>query len=108
VLADLGRGVLAVLRPRDTAVRYGGEEILLLLPGAGHDGADRCLERMRIGWSASHPELTFSAGVGVIVAGEPARMAVKRADDALYDAKARGRNRTRHRQESPASSLAIA
>ncbi|MGN6472241.1 MAG: GGDEF domain-containing protein [Mycobacteriales bacterium] len=93
VLADLGRIVLAVLRPNDIAVRYGGDELLLLLPGTPTDGAEALLRRMRRGWSASHPELTFSAGVAV-VDRDGGTGAAKDADDALYIAKQRGRNRT--------------
>lgn len=92
VLADLGRIVLAVLRPNDVAVRYGGDELLLLLPGTPTDGAEALLRRLRRGWSASHPELSFSAGVAVV--DHDGAGAAKAADDALYIAKQRGRNRT--------------
>jgi diguanylate cyclase (GGDEF)-like protein len=93
VIADLGRIVLAVLRPADVAVRYGGEEILLLLPGTSTDGAEVLLHRLRRGWSASHPELTFSAGIA-IVDSDGGSAAARQADDALYVAKQRGRNRS--------------
>jgi diguanylate cyclase (GGDEF)-like protein len=92
VIADLGRIVLAVLRPGDVAIRYGGEEVLLLLPRTSVDGADVMLRRLRRGWSASHPELTFSAGIAIVdEAG--GTTAAREADDALYLAKQRGRNR---------------
>jgi diguanylate cyclase (GGDEF)-like protein len=92
VIADLGRIVLAVLRPDDVAVRYGGEEILVLLPGTSIDGAEVMLDRLRLGWSASHPELTFSAGIA-LVDETGGGAAAREADDALYLAKQRGRNR---------------
>ncbi len=95
VLADLGRVVLSVMRSRDRALRYGGEEVLLLLPGAGTAGTDRALARLRTGWSASHPEITFSAGVYVSRGGDPAEE-LELADQALYAAKTSGRNRTMH------------
>lgn len=109
MLTDLGRVVLSVLRSRDTAIRYGGEEILLLLHGAGRDGAERVLNRLKTGWTASHPESTFSAGVAIV--GElTGAEAVVVADRAVYEAKAAGRNRwvfhtdaaaPTHRSESP-------
>jgi diguanylate cyclase (GGDEF)-like protein len=92
VIADLGRIVVAVLRPDDVAVRYGGEEVLVLLPGTSIDGAEVMLRRLRRGWSASHPELTFSAGIA-IVDEKGGAAAAREADDALYLAKQRGRNR---------------
>lgn len=101
VIADLGRIVLAVLRPEDIAVRYGGEEVLILLPGTSIDGAEVMLRRLRRGWSASHPELTFSAGIA-IVDHEGGAAAAREADDALYLAKQRGRNRSEVAGLSPA------
>jgi diguanylate cyclase (GGDEF)-like protein len=98
VLADLGRVILAVLRPKDVGVRYGGEEILLVLPGTPAAGVDRCLDRLRMGWTAAHPEMTFSAGAA-IVDETGGSAAVGRADEALYRAKADGRNCTVHADE---------
>ncbi|HVT64736.1 MAG TPA: GGDEF domain-containing protein [Mycobacteriales bacterium] len=106
VIADLGRIVLAVLRPNDVAVRYGGEEVLLVLPNTSVDGAEAALRRMRRGWSASHPELTFSAGIA-IVDGEGGAVAAREADDALYLAKQRGRNRAEVANRAPTPSVVI-
>lgn len=92
VIADLGRIVLAVLRPHDVAVRYGGEEVLILLPTTSVEGVETLLQRLRQGWSASHPELTFSAGIAIVDEAGGAE-AAREADDALYLAKQRGRNR---------------
>jgi diguanylate cyclase (GGDEF)-like protein len=100
VLADLGRVVLSVLRPTDVAVRYGGDELFLLLPTTPTDGAEALLHRLRRGWSASHPEMSFSAGVAV-VADRGGAAAAKAADDALYVAKQRGRNRTEVAERQP-------
>ncbi|HVV75511.1 MAG TPA: GGDEF domain-containing protein [Mycobacteriales bacterium] len=100
VIADLGRIVLAVLRPNDVAVRYGGEEVLILLPGTPLDGVETLLRRLRRGWSASHPELTFSAGVAIVDA-EGGAAAARQADDALYLAKQRGRNRAEVAGQKP-------
>jgi diguanylate cyclase (GGDEF)-like protein len=94
ILQDFGRVALSILRTRDVGVRYGGEEILLILPGAQASGADRALRRLRTAWAVAHEEVTFSAGVAVVTAGGEA--AIERADKALYEAKRRGRNRWVH------------
>jgi hypothetical protein len=75
---------------RNRCPRY-GEEIVLLLPEAGAPGADRVLRRLRQGWSASHCELTFSAGASVIDEACD-RPALEHADASIYQAKHSGRN----------------
>lgn len=80
--------------------RYGGEEFLLLLPYAEGDSALVCVERMRaqvhaqpFATSAGALPITFSAGVAQHRPGESLDSLLKRADDALYRAKAAGRDR---------------
>jgi diguanylate cyclase (GGDEF)-like protein len=92
VLRDFGALVRTVLRGRDYAIRYGGEEILILLPGSGASGAQRLDTRLREAWAQAQPAVTYSAGIAVVVEG--LRPVVARADEAMYAAKARGRNRT--------------
>lgn len=80
------------------AARYGGEELVALLPGVGREAAQALAERLRAAVQAGirAPDgkpLTVSIGVAERGAGEPARSAVARADAALYRAKAEGRNR---------------
>jgi diguanylate cyclase (GGDEF) domain len=92
VLSDFGAVVRTVVRGRDYAVRYGGEEILILLPGSGPVGAQRLDSRLRDSWAQARPDITYSAGIAIV--GEGLRPVVARADEAMYTAKARGRNRT--------------
>lgn len=91
ILADFGRVVRTVLRSSDLAVRYGGDEVMLLLQGTDPQGAASFLERLRANWSR-FDRPSFSAGVAVRANEEPT-VTLLRADKALYDAKARGRDR---------------
>ena len=69
--------------------RHGGDEFALLLPGVA--GADALALVRRI--VALHPEIAMSGGVAEHRAGESAAELMRRADRALYDAKAAGRGR---------------
>lgn len=81
--------------------RYGGEEFLLLLPYANLESSRACVERLRaalraepLNTSAGPLTITFSAGVARHRDGETVGALLQRADDALYRAKAAGRDRT--------------
>lgn len=84
------------IREGDVAVRYGGEEFLLVLPATRLDGAAEVGERIRdaVARVALPFPLTVSVGVA---AGEPGvdtpEAVFERADQALYRAKAAGRDR---------------
>jgi diguanylate cyclase (GGDEF)-like protein len=87
------------LRESDLAGRWGGEEFLLLLPGADEEGAAQLAERVRVGLAvrriASVPGLRVTASFGVAeYAGEAnTEQLVAAADDALYRAKRGGKDR---------------
>jgi diguanylate cyclase (GGDEF)-like protein len=88
------------IRPYDTLGRYGGEEFLLLIPGAGTDGAFAIAERARIAIQhqacivdGERLRMTVSAGVATSVPDMDADTLLRLADDALYRAKETGRNR---------------
>jgi diguanylate cyclase (GGDEF)-like protein len=100
VLRTFAITIFANIRPADRFGRYGGEEFLLLLPGAEGDAAARMLERLRgivadLDWSAFSPgmRVTISAGVVTLRDNDTADTFLARADSALYSAKAQGRNR---------------
>jgi diguanylate cyclase (GGDEF)-like protein len=95
-LRDFGAVVRTVLRSSDHAVRYGGEEFLILVPGAGKVGAQRLDERLRAAWAQARPDITYSGGIAVVGdgIGDGERPVLARADEAMYRAKALGRNRT--------------
>ncbi len=96
--ADLLR---AHIRGSDIAVRYGGEEFALLLPGTSAAVAEeraeqlrRELEALETAYNGRRIRITLSAGVAESHAAESdVRELMKRVDEALYVAKAAGRNR---------------
>ena len=100
VLRTFAITVFANIRGVDRFGRYGGEEFLLVLPDTPDDVAMRLLDRLReiiasLDWSAFSPgmRVTISAGVATLRPDETPDTLLARADSALYQAKAQGRNR---------------
>lgn len=101
VLRGFAREALAAIRVADVLARWGGEEFVLLLSDAHLPLARGGVERVRLRIEAAalldaEPALriTMSAGLTEHIAGESVSDALARADRALYQAKAEGRNRT--------------
>jgi diguanylate cyclase (GGDEF)-like protein len=91
VLADLGKYLkLSTRDSADTVARYGGEEFLVVLRQPG-DLAHRAAERLLEGWRATGPLVTFSIGIA-LHHNASARATLHEADQALYQAKASGRD----------------
>jgi len=97
MLCEVGRILTSAFRASDLAVRWGGDEFLILLPDVGLLGAVAFAERARSQLAALRlPEarnITMSAGIVQLGAGEEPRAAIARADSHLYEAKRGGRNR---------------
>jgi diguanylate cyclase (GGDEF)-like protein len=85
----------AQTRGSDLIARTGGEEFLLVLPGADLDSASEFAERLRHAVAAGDPPvaLTISAGVAAEAAPSTPAALTQAADAALYDAKREGRDR---------------
>jgi two-component system, cell cycle response regulator len=100
VLQSAAAIVADAIRREDLAVRFGGEEFLIILPGARRLHARLLAERLRERLSEAKfdglPSLrvTCSLGVAERVTFEAVDDWLERADKALYRAKDRGRNRS--------------
>ena len=83
-------------RASGDAVRFGGEEIVVYLPGTALDGASEVASRIRERVAQAPLPFAITVSVG-IAAGDPMRdrpeQTFDRADQALYRAKAGGRDR---------------
>lgn len=100
-LKSLAATVRDRLRPEDHLARLGGEEFVVLLPATPVADAQQALTRLQRGLSEAlflhegrEVFVTFSAGVTAWRGGETLEAALQRADEALYEAKRAGKNRT--------------
>jgi len=103
VLRELAARTIKSVRSVDLAVRWGGEEFLVVMPETDLANAAAVAERLRatvaknsfaIGSDGEKLAVTISVGVAAAIAGGDNRdRLLKRADDALYSAKSAGRNR---------------
>lgn len=97
VLRELTRRVNEALREADVVARWGGEEFLVLAPLSDARGAADLAERLRQTVARRPFEgvgtVTISLGVATYEAGETVERLERRVDEALYAAKAAGRNR---------------
>ncbi len=103
VLKRIGTILRESIRGTDSAYRFGGEELAVLLPGSDIDKAHKAAERIRkkiekepFKSAAGEPlQVTASLGAATHAMGfEKADAIVRTADQALYQAKRAGRNRT--------------
>jgi diguanylate cyclase (GGDEF)-like protein len=100
VLRDVGRIIALNLRATDVGVRYGGDEIIVFLPGTEEAEAVEIGERIRRqvavqDWGRHSPGLAITCSVGAATLKEFATVQdwLDSADAALYAAKQAGRNR---------------
>lgn len=92
VLVNFGELLRSCLREQDYAARYGGEEFVLILAETNPEQATAVTTRLRQAWSVLQPDITFSSGIAQLSRRAPSNVLLKAADQALYRAKAAGRN----------------
>lgn len=84
------------LRENDYLVRWGGEEFLIFAPGANANAGQALAEKLRARVAAHKVaglhDVTISVGVVTVDGSAVMDVAIRRADEALYRAKANGRN----------------
>jgi diguanylate cyclase (GGDEF)-like protein len=101
LLQEVGKVFMEQSRDCDLPVRHGGEEFAVLAPGECAEGATHLAERCRqkveeIRLTAENDtavQTTASFGVADTTGRSSSEDVIKRADEALYQAKSRGRNR---------------
>jgi diguanylate cyclase (GGDEF)-like protein len=92
MLRDLAELLLATLRTIDIVTRYGGDELVVVMPHTHLAGAGMLCERLR-GVVEGQMPFTVSVGVASATGADTPESLFKRADAALYRAKSSGRNR---------------
>lgn len=98
VLKSTSASVRQLLREGDAAIRWGGEEIMVICPKTNLEGAMRVAEKLRseikqLRFTEASLAITASFGVASIEPHEGFEQAMRRADEALYQSKHGGRDR---------------
>jgi diguanylate cyclase (GGDEF)-like protein len=99
VLCKVSEIIKTTIRVGDKAYRYGGEEIVIILRDCNQENAQKVAEKIRIRVSRlsnnPYPQITISLGVASYSGdGESIKDVIGRADSALLQAKASGKNQT--------------
>jgi len=100
VLKSVASKVVSVIRKTDIVARFGGEEFCCILPETDADAAEKVAEHLRThvegmenNFEKTSIRVTISLGISSFVTEDTSETLLKRADDALYQAKHSGRNR---------------
>ncbi|MBK1736241.1 hypothetical protein CKO15_13405 [Halorhodospira abdelmalekii] len=104
VLVSISKAIQAEMRGEDLLARWGGEELVALLPHTDLDGAAYLAERCRAAVAGARPlnlMVTASIGAAELAPDESYRSLLQRADLALYRAKSSGRNQVVLANDNP-------
>jgi diguanylate cyclase (GGDEF)-like protein len=101
ILREIAESARDSVRSTDIAFRYGGEEFVVLLNSTGKNGAYLLAERIRRNiqkktctYGEHSIKVSASLGIACLREGESATDLFKRADEAMYQSKTQGKNRT--------------
>ncbi len=99
VLKMVGQTMLNALRPFDIAGRWGGEEFLAVVVNVDIETLSTVAERLRslvaqsrLPQDGDNITVTVSVGATLVLPGDDSRSLMERADQAMYQSKAQGRN----------------
>ena len=104
MLREVSRLLTSLARQGDTVARWGGEEFVVALPETDLPGAIRFAERLRRSierHSVGEMQTSASCGVATMLPEDNVEALLGAADQALYQAKANGRNRTENAVRRP-------
>lgn len=117
VISEVGAIIRKNIRNIDIGARYGGDEFMIVLTELNIEGAQTFSERLRKSISSKlfkngNDEIHLTASLGFAITsvgdrGIGAKALVKFADDALYEAKAAGRNCVRFVELGPDSNIKV-
>ena len=97
VLKKIGNTINSLLRKMDFAARYGGEELAVIMPDANREQAFKAAERIRKAISQlKFEDFSVTISIGISRFGRDINTSeklLKAADNALYEAKDKGKNR---------------
>jgi diguanylate cyclase (GGDEF)-like protein len=100
ILKSVAAKASSIIRKTDFIARYGGEEFCCLLPETDAGSAEAVAENLRMqieemenSFEGKQIKVTISLGISDLISGDTPDTLMKRADDALYQAKHSGRNR---------------
>jgi two-component system cell cycle response regulator len=97
VLKNIAKISTENVREHDSITRWGGEEFIVLLPETDIDGATQVAQKIRESIEeyedSETPQITSSFGVVQLEYEDTKESFIKRADDALYEAKKTGKNK---------------